>query len=456
MQPMNDSPEARVPADAAPSPLVAPAPVAAGLGLLWPVFWVLLLVAVLVAMTVGTGRWLLLSEDGARWLLARLPGVEASGVRGAPLGEALSAERLRVQWAGGSKWLLIEGFQAQGLRWQWRPEKSIWVGLSATHVAARKLELHTGPASPPPKDLLLPLRLILAAAEVDTLVVDGHAVQALKLRRLVIDGRPGQQHGVEHFEFAWDGNAVQGKALLANEAPMALEAQASLVPQAQQGAPPWAAVVNVSGALAQMAVQANLRSVPRAGFATPSLDLHASVLPFAAWPLSELTARTEALDLAALSPQAPQTRLSGSAEILSKALDAPISAHIRIDNARPGRWDQGRVPLRRIELDLGGLLQQRERLTLSRFELQLADDQGAAGRWSGSGVWDGHGLEFSSQLHQVTPQRLDGRAAAMTLSGALNASLKGLPSPDPAAPAPTQALALTWQAALDGRLDAAF
>ena len=466
---------------AAPAASDAPAkPVRTGLRLLLPLALVLLLVALLVGTLAGGGRWLLLSEDGARWLVARLPGVQVQGLRGALLGDQLRADKLRIEWAGGTKSLLITDLRADGLIWQWRPHTGIWAALQAQRLQARRVELNTGPPSGPPKSLLLPLQLQVAQVQMDEMVVNASMpVQGLALRGVVVDGRSGQLHAVEEFALVWQGNAVQGQAQISNSAPLTVAAQASLRPTAGGEQPAWGAAVRANGPLENLAVQATLRGVPltvgsgksAVTRAAPAFDLKASVQPYAAWPLAALSASTQGLDLAALSPLAPETSLSGTAQIQSSALNAPVSARLQLENSRPGRWNERRLPVRRIELDVSGLAATpagtEARVDATRFELQMADGAGAAGRWSGSAVWLGPTLTVSTLLTDVKPQHLDGRAAAMTLSGPLSATVRGLPAPGPQAPAaaptaPTAraaakapGLSIDWKLQLDGRLDAA-
>jgi hypothetical protein len=54
----------------------------------WAPWWRLLLV-ILLALG-GVARWLLFSEDGARWALDRVPWVQATGFEGAPAGRSLA------------------------------------------------------------------------------------------------------------------------------------------------------------------------------------------------------------------------------------------------------------------------------------------------------------------------------------------------------------------------------
>ncbi|HSQ71891.1 MAG TPA: translocation/assembly module TamB domain-containing protein, partial [Rubrivivax sp.] len=178
-----------------------------------------------------------------------------------------------------------------------------------------------------------------------------------------------------------------------------------------------------------------------------------------AWPLAGLSLRTTALDLAALSSQAPQTRLDGTAELVSSARNEPLRASVDIANTLPGRWNEGRLPVGRVTLEATGTLTEPDRLEITRFDVALADATRSAGRWSGSARWLGTRLTLDTRLADVRPQRLDGRAAAMTLGGPVSATVSGLPSPDGSAAAAGSATAtgvqLDWRFDLVGRLDGA-
>ncbi len=451
---MADRPAPPQPAASAPA-----RPWAAGLGLLLPLGTVVALLLLVLAALAGAGRWLLFSEAGSRWLVDRLPFVEATGFKGALLGAHWQAERLHVSWAGGAESVTVEGLSAEGLSWAWRPHDHAWLGLDVRHVAARKLTVHTGPRGkrplPVPHSIAMPFQLALHDGRVAELAIDALApMRQLSVAGLVLDSRPGARHGVEQAAFEWYGVSVVASARIGTAAPLPMVAQATLRPTLEGAAPRWAAVLRAGGDVAHIDLTGTLRGVPRAGRDAPLLDLHAGLRPLEAWPLGALTLQTQALDLAALSPGAPETRLSGSVELASHAQDRPLAATIRLDNALPGRWNEQRLPLQRLSAELSGRLDQPGRLELGRFELALADAANPAGSWTGNAVWQGHELKVQSRLVDVSPQRLDGRAAAMKLSGPLAATLRGLASPGPT-PATRPPPHLAWKVDLEGTLDAA-
>ena len=420
------------------------------------------IVGLLVLLLAGTGaslRWLVATDAGAAWLMQRLPVAQIKGFKGTLAGPSWHVDALRIEWDQGRQWLLIEGLTTQGVQWQWRPHAQAWVGLSLKTLQARKITVQTGAPGPRPiklpGELVPPVQLTVAAFQVDELVVDGREPQrALIGTGLSLDPRAGAVHRVEKFSLQSHGLAVAGAAEMGNAQPYKLAAQVSLQPVLAPDAPAWAAVLKASGTLAEVEIEGSLRGRPQGKQAAPSVDLRLGLHPLQHWVLAHLSAQTEALDLAALSPKAPSTRLSGQATLKGGVDGTPLVAEIKLDNTTPGRWNERRLPLRKLALVLRGRLAQPEQLDITRFEVALADATRSAGRWSGSAVWAAHTLTLDTRLDNVTPQRLDGRAAAMTLSGPVALTLRGLPSPDFRSPGTAPSPGMSWKLDLQGQLDA--
>ena len=95
----------------------APAPWSTGLGLLVPLGAVVALLLVILLALGGVARWLLFSEDGARWALDRVPWVQATGFEGTLLGDRWRADKLVVRIPGGTtESVTLEGLDAQSRR----------------------------------------------------------------------------------------------------------------------------------------------------------------------------------------------------------------------------------------------------------------------------------------------------------------------------------------------------
>ena len=415
-----------------------------------------LLFVVLVGALAGGAGWLLGSTGGARWLLGQVPGVQAEGVSGRLIGPALAVERLVVRWDPQGV-ATVERFNITGLDWSWRPAPGAWIGLQAQRLGAERIVVQTGPPAPKattpppalPDTLRLPLQLDIAALQAGEIRVD----QQPPLRDLSLRLRLGAEHRIDALGFAWDQLRLSGGALrVAADPPFALQGALS----AGGGGPlPWQAALKLDGQLDRVAVAANLRGEAGAGQAAPAFDLKSELAPFRAWPLLSLSASTAALDLRSLVSALPQTRLAGRVDVQSSGAEAPIGVSLDLKNALAGPWDGGRLPLAGVALKLNADLRQRDRIGLPSFDLALGD-AGSAGRWRGSGSWNGTVLTLDTRIESLQPQRLHGAAPVMQLSGPLTIRLRGLPSPaDPAPRFDPKALTLDLEGAIDGRIDGA-
>lgn len=403
---------------------------------------------------------LLRTEAASSWLLKRVPGLTLESTQGALLGDRLTAERL--VWVGPAGRLELQGLEIRGLGWLWRPAPGQWLGLRAEAVTLQGLGWQSAPSEAvgpqplsPPATLRLPIGvsapLQIARAEIDALAPLLDIAATLDLGT---DG--GAVHRIQDLALRWDRLRATGTLQIDAVAPFALQAQAQLA--SAEGAPqPWQATLQADGPLDRLAVSGTLRSQDDAA----SVDLTATLTPFAPWPLAALSARTEGLDLARLSSAWPKTLLDGQATLNSQALDAPFEATLTLANRQPGRWNEARLPLRRAQITLRALLAEPDRVQIEAFDFGFGfgDAVAEAGRWWGQGEWRGHMLTLSTRMEGLAPERLDGRAAAMRLAGQLAIEVQGLPSPDPQAspPAgtPLPAWSVSTQGQLTGRTDAA-
>jgi translocation and assembly module TamB len=304
------------------------------------------------------------------------------------------------------------------------------------------------------------VRLRLARARLDELLIDGQAtLSKVEADGLQLETRAGAEHRVAGFGFEIGGIAVAGAARLGTAAPLPLAIQTRWRPGTALEGAGWSAALDAVGSAAELRLTGTLRGTPSGPAAAkrpaPALDLLATLHPLQPWVLAALSLKTQGLDLAALSPRAPTTALSGQADLQGGASGTPLTARIQLTNALPGRWNEGRLPLRRIALEASGEAAHPDRLTLRHFEVDLADALRPAGRWSGSAVWQGHELRLQTVLEAILPQRLDGRAAAMTLGGPVAATLIGLPSPDfrTGAATPSPPPRIEWTLDLQGLLE---
>ncbi len=462
----NPQPDAR-PGPSSPPPLPHPPPRGGPLRALWqlaqPVLAVLLLLALIGAALGGAAVWLLRSPEGTAWLLARVPGLDVTRPQGALLSDRFAAERLVVRWSAGKAWVAIDGLAGSGLQWAWHPSRGAWVGLQAERLQARRVEVQTGPSSPGPaalpSTLLMPLRLQATQVQVDELVIDTlPPMRAVQAGQVSLWERRGRAYAAETLVLDWEQAHIEGRASLLGLPPFTLAAEARARTRDGAAGMPWTAELRADGPLAGFALQARLRGTTLVGKgAAPALDAEATITPLESWPLGKLRLRTQALDLASLHGQAPRTALGGHVDIDSQAFGGPLGARIELDNAQPGRWDEGWLPLRRLQARVRSPDADRRRLLVEDFELLLARAAEPAGRWHGTAQWQGERLQVDSAIEGLRPQLLDARAAAMTLTGPLDFVLHGLPSPDPQAPPPAEGkappLRVEVRGTLEGRID---
>ena len=392
---------------------------------------------------------LLRSETGTAWLLGQVPGLRVTAPAGALLGDQLSVQRL--EWVGASGRLEVDTLALTGLQWLWRPAPGQWLGLSLASLAADRVHWQSATAPAPTEPVAAPatLRLPLAMqvpVRIGTLQVDTAPPVHDLAASLALGADGGDQHRVDGLQLRWDQGTLRLSARIGSDAPFALAAEAELASSPDQPLR-WQATLLADGPLAQPALRAQLRGLDDAAQA----DVDARLAPFAAFPLTALQLRTQGLDLSRLAAGLPQTQLTGRAELVEPAAGRPLHAQVEFSNARPGRWSEGRLPLRGGRFELQALLDVPDRISLEGLSLQLADAGGDAGRIRGTGLWQRHGLTLELQLSEIVPARMDGRAPAWQVGGALGLELDGLPSPDPSASAPAAPWAAVAALSLQGR-----
>ncbi|MDZ5460747.1 translocation/assembly module TamB domain-containing protein [Azohydromonas lata] len=436
-------------------------------------WWLALLPALLALLAAGgAALWWALSPAGLTWWLPRA-GVEIAGLRGGLQGGALAFERLRWSGRNGAR-LDIDQFSLGNLHWTFRPPGG-WLGLTLTAPSAQRVawtSAQTG--SPPlraPASLQLPLRLRVDSLKVATLQLDAQTVSELALSA-ELGAQAGRVHRLNALSLRWQQMAVSASAQLGAQAPLALQGQAQAA-SLEGVSPPWQAALTLDGTLAQFSARATLRSPPadsnapatppggkrRALPGTPaasaSLDAEARFTPFADWPLPSLQARTQGLDLSALAPALPVTALTGHADLQGGSAGTPLELDLALDNARPGRWTEHRLPLRSAQVTLAARPGRRDLLELQALGLELGDARGRAGSLSGSGRWEQSTLTLDIRARQLQLSRLDPRLPALRLDGPLAAEIAGLPLPGTAPPAAAQPLPaplrMNLRAALSGQ-----
>ena len=404
--------------------------------------WLALIALAIAACTGAAALWLLRTEAGAAWVLARAPGLQASGVRGSLLGGELDVQRLAVTLPRGGL-LTIEGASWRGLRigfdTGWRPR------ILIDRLAADAVDLKPGsPASPPspaPESLALPFELQVRSVEVQTLrAVPLGATPLRDLRaRVHLGDEGGARHRLDDLSASFDRLRAGGSAMLGSAAPLPLQVTLSLAQDDAPAALQWSARASLAGPLAAPKLAATVRAQPTVApggkpLPAQSLDLAAVLRPFEAWPLGDLDAKARGLDLSAFHAAAPVTALSGSALARTQSASEPALVTARLDNGAPGRWNEGRLPMQSLAIELRARPDDPTRLDVRTLDAELGTPREPAGRLQGQGRWSREGWRLDATLKALQPQRLDARAPAMLLDGPL-----GLDGSAPAAAVQTLA-----------------
>lgn len=211
-----------------------------------------------------------------------------------------------------------------------------------------------GPQEPaqPLQQLVLPLHIELPF-HVDRIDWAGSTVAQQLAGTYRYDG---EQHRLAVNQVSLAQGRYALLATLQAQAPMALTATLNgtlHAPVPGSGQPLQAlAQASAQGTLAradaQIHLTAQLRDTDDTGGTRPPLraDLQARIAPWARQPLVQAAAEVQALDLAALWPQAPLTLLSGTAALEPPGADATgwrVQATLR--NTQSGPWDQQRLPI---------------------------------------------------------------------------------------------------------------
>ncbi len=411
----------------------------------------------LLGTLMGGAAWLAWRNEATlAWVLQQVPGLQATGVAGTLASGRFQIDHLDWQLPGRAGHLQLWQLRVEGARATLQPRPGVPLALQLGQVQARRLQFDSGqPSGQPltaPTDLQLPIDLQITQLRVAEVQVDQWPVLRQLQTRLALGADNGRLHRVDDLSLMLESGTsqatapvrVQGSGRIGTQAPLLV--QANLVAD-RQAAPGWQLQTQASGPLAALATQARLQGDAPPGGSAPALQASAQVQPFSAWPLGDLLLKTQALDLASLSAKWPATRLSGQAEVRTQGLDRPATITVALDNALPGAWQAHRLPLRRLQLQATGEPRQTDRLTLNRFELQLADAAGGAGSLSGQGRWQGDSLALDLQLDGVRPARLHHAAAAIAVGGPLQLRVTGLPAAAPATGAPATGASATGASA---------
>ncbi len=370
-------------------------------------------------VVLGASWWLLYTEAGAQWLLPHVPGLQISGIRGSLLGN-FTAQRVELPLPGAGAALRLQELSWTAPRFR-PPAGSLWLRVEFDELRAVRadLALSDDPSSDsePPRNLELPVGVEVATLRVDEFHVEGLDTPLRQLRgHLSLGADGGSTHKLDAVQLSWDRLRLEGRAQVATRDGLALDAAADLSQQ-PAGSGEWSAALRLAGPLATPQLQATLRAQASPAHPAQTLDANATLRPFAAWPLGDLQATARGLDLSALHGDAPRTALDLDASARTQGLDLPAALQLSLNNRDAGRWNEGRLPLRTLALQLAARPDDPRQLEVKSFEAELGSTRAAAGRLSGSGQWTPARWHFDTRLSALRPALMDARAPDMRLDG---------------------------------------
>lgn len=411
-----------------------------------------------LASTAGGVVALALGATGALWWWAGTDGSLA-----AALNWVEASQPLRAKNASGS---LRAGGHVDELHWlqdglsvdardvtlAWQPWSLLQGTLKLKRLAAASVQIKdqrppsTTPATPP-RALALPLAVELDDFSVGQLDMAG--ATPFSARAIAGNYRyNGGKHQLELKSAQVASGFYSGRAALTGSEPLTLDASlAGALSVALPGIAgnagkagdtaettqlPLAFQATAQGPLTELLVKAELQMTAKPAAkdikgakpaAQPQASASARVMPWAVQPLPQADATFRDLDLAALWPAAPQTLLTGSAQVQPLAA-TPASAspawalQLQLANALPGPWDQNRLPVENLETQgewrNGAALVRTLKAQLAGGELV------ASGEWAGStkpSTAAASAWQLKATLKHVSPARLHTQMGPEPLDG---------------------------------------
>ena len=307
---------------------------------------------------------------------------------------------------------------------------SVWAGelrLTRLRIGQVRIDDRRAATTPtPPAYLRLPFRV---DAQVSVAALEWVGPPALQLTNLAGHYRfDGQAHRLDDGSAQMAAGSYHFSGRLEAQAPMQLVAQLqgsvqTTLPSSRQSLH-LDALLDVKGQLTgrDATLQLQARLVPEKG-ATPDAamqgNLVATLQPWQAQAIVSATAQWQALNLAALWPQAPQTRLSGSTRVTPAG--PGWQAIVELTNTQAGAWNQRRLPLDSLQGTLA--------FTQGQWVVESLQASAGGGHIRAQGIVDNPatrtgahaGWQGSATLQGVNPAAIDSRLAATRLDGRLTA-----------------------------------
>lgn len=387
----------------------------------------LLLSGVLAMLALLTAAWLWSSSAGSLATLltqlnAFLPAgqtLQVSGVQGS----VHQGGRIgQLRWSQGD--LSVEATDVV-ISWTLPPLLDKEWRLTQLRMATLTVQDHRPPAptepKPAPTELRLPLRLTLPF-QIERFSLQGNtAFEASELSgKYIFDSA---LHSIHKLYGHISSGTYQLEGTLEAAAPMALALQ--LQGQVHSPMPGTDKPLNVaasasltghlSGTDALLTLQASLTPEQVNTARAMQAQVTAQIAPWQAQPLRQASAQWQALNLAALWPQAPQTLLSGQAEVRPSA--PGWLGQVALTNALAGPWNLQRLPLQTLQATFSHAQDQ--------WVVTALNAAAGGGHITGTGQLNQAQWQGSASVKGLNPAAIDSRLAPASLSGTLRAQPAG-------------------------------
>lgn len=348
---------------------------------------VLIALLVLVLVAIGTVTWILTTPEGAKLVLGRMQGMLGEGIRFSEVQGRIGGT-LRIGTIEVSRpdmLIVVEGFEMDT-----SPLDPLRGLLRIHRLEARSVQVHTastGEAAKIPVTFEPPYPVRLEAGRIGELRIgalspEARAQKDVAKRRALVDAAKASDFVVNEIFLRGEGdkrewNIEEARAKttygetkvagrLATTAPFRLDATAEA--QGRAGERDYRGTLVMKGTLRAIDATAD------ADVAGQKANARAAIEPFSTPPVRSLEVRAADVDLARFAA-VPRTRLGVEAKLAAEG--QAFAGPVRIENAEPGLWDQGRLP---FQSAAARVTVAPERIDVAELSLALLGGGRATGR----------------------------------------------------------------------------
>ena len=373
--------------------------------------WVLLAALALLAGSITGGLlWLASSPDALRFAASRIESALGGRLRLEGLSGSLARE-FRVERAtfvhGGVRVELLE------LRIAWSVRALLSRAVDISSLRIRRVDVRVTPSGDPivlPASLALPIDLRADAVDVGEVEVRVDTAPPLVFRNVSLAYRGGRaRHEIEDLRVQSPWGPISGRLRVGARRDFPLD-----------GAFAWTlADLPVEGQL-DATVTGTLERIelPVTGTVLAhAVAGRASLRPFGSPQIEAVQARWSAVDLAKLFDGLPASAIDVVAT-LEPTPEARLAGRFGLDNASPGTWSSGRLPL----IAASGRFRVADRaLEITALDANLGDAGAARGDLRFSSTGAALGLDVT----RVNLAGLHATLARTALAGRIDATLDG-------------------------------